>query len=379
MIPLVQERKFLKKSKNSDYTKSELEIAVEKVSDKAVLLDTFADNLVEKVDNKIQQVEETVSDLTEKVDLAISEIKNIEILQGEKGEDGESPDVNQIVDTVLSKIPKAKIDEDILVAKVLKAIPKSSPSLKIIQESIDQDKLIEDIVPKLKLKIENIDGLDKSLKALDRRYVHGGGDTVAAGTGVNITTNSRGDKVINAIGGAGAVDSVNGQTGAVVLGTGDISDSLNKRYVTDADLTTISNTSNTNTGDNAVNSLYSGLGASKQDTLQSGTNIKTVNGSSLLGSGDVTITGGASIYSAEIDFGSTPVKSKRITVTDALITTLSKIMVTPNGTPATGRVGNDWEWDTILFSAVAGSGNFLLTGTASGRIKGKRNIYYTYS
>ena len=34
---------------------------------------------------------------------------------------------------------------------------------------------------------------------------------------------------------------------------------------------------------------------SKQDTLVSGTNIKTVNGSSLLGSGDLTITGGSSI------------------------------------------------------------------------------------
>lgn len=30
----------------------------------------------------------------------------------------------------------------------------------------------------------------------------------------------------------------------------------------------------------------------KQDTLVSGTNIKTVNGNSLLGSGDITISGG---------------------------------------------------------------------------------------
>jgi hypothetical protein len=32
--------------------------------------------------------------------------------------------------------------------------------------------------------------------------------------------------------------------------------------------------------------------ATKQDTLVSGTNIKTVNGNSLLGSGDLTISGG---------------------------------------------------------------------------------------
>lgn len=71
--------------------------------------------------------------------------------------------------------------------------------------------------------------------------------------------------------------------------TADIADSTNKRYVTDAQLTVIGNTSGTNTGDNAVNSLYSGLATSKQDTLVSGTNIKTINSTSLLGSGDVAV------------------------------------------------------------------------------------------
>jgi hypothetical protein len=52
-----------------------------------------------------------------------------------------------------------------------------------------------------------------------------------------------------------------------------------------------SNLSGTNTGDNATNTQYSGLAASKQDTLVSATNIKTVNGSTLLGSGDLSIGG----------------------------------------------------------------------------------------
>jgi hypothetical protein len=73
--------------------------------------------------------------------------------------------------------------------------------------------------------------------------------------------------------------------------TADIADSLNKRYVTDANLTTIGNQSGTNTGDNATNTQYSGLAASKQDTLVSATNIKTINGSSVLGAGDLTVTG----------------------------------------------------------------------------------------
>ncbi|MBP9765956.1 MAG: hypothetical protein KBD12_01835, partial [Candidatus Pacebacteria bacterium] len=50
------------------------------------------------------------------------------------------------------------------------------------------------------------------------------------------------------------------------------------------------NLSGTNTGDNAINTLYSGLAASKQDLLTSGTNIKTINGNSILGSGDLALS-----------------------------------------------------------------------------------------
>ena len=45
--------------------------------------------------------------------------------------------------------------------------------------------------------------------------------------------------------------------------TADITESLNKRYVTDAQQTVITNTSGTNTGDNATNTQYSGLATSK--------------------------------------------------------------------------------------------------------------------
>jgi hypothetical protein len=71
--------------------------------------------------------------------------------------------------------------------------------------------------------------------------------------------------------------------------TADIADSTDKRYVTDAQLTVIGNTSGTNSGDNATNSQYSGLATSKQDALVSGTNIKTINSTSLLGSGNVAV------------------------------------------------------------------------------------------
>lgn len=92
------------------------------------------------------------------------------------------------------------------------------------------------------------------------------------------------------------------------------------------------------------------------------------------GSGSFTIT------EVEIDFGSIPMYSKRFTITDASINSSSKIMVTPSGSIATGRIGNDWEWDAINFSALSGTGNFLLTAkTSIGRVKGKRKIYYSFA
>ena len=56
-------------------------------------------------------------------------------------------------------------------------------------------------------------------------------------------------------------------------------------YVTDAEKVVIGNTSGTNTGDQDI--------SGKQATLVSGTNIKTINGDSILGSGDLVVTGEA--------------------------------------------------------------------------------------
>jgi hypothetical protein len=53
--------------------------------------------------------------------------------------------------------------------------------------------------------------------------------------------------------------------------TANITDSSNKRFITDAQQTVLGNTSGTNTGDNAVNSLYSGLASSKENTITAGT------------------------------------------------------------------------------------------------------------
>jgi len=70
-------------------------------------------------------------------------------------------------------------------------------------------------------------------------------------------------------------------------------------YVTDAEKVILSNTSWTNSWDNATNSQYSWLATSKQDVLVSWTNIKTINWTSILWSWDIVISWWSSLtYSA---------------------------------------------------------------------------------
>lgn len=64
----------------------------------------------------------------------------------------------------------------------------------------------------------------------------------------------------------GGVLSVNGFTGAVVLTTANVADSADKRYVTDAEKTKLTNTSGTNTGDETTGTIKTKLGASTTST-----------------------------------------------------------------------------------------------------------------
>lgn len=91
-------------------------------------------------------------------------------------------------------------------------------------------------------------------------------------------------------------------------------------------------------------------------------------------------SGTFSVLETEIDFGSSPVSEKLFTITNASITPSSLIMITPSGNQATGRVGNDYSWETFSFSATPGSGNFQLWANCSnGAVVGRRKILYTFS
>jgi hypothetical protein len=88
----------------------------------------------------------------------------------------------------------------------------------------------------------------------------------------------------------------------VVLNTSDIADSANKRYVLDADITKLSTQSGTNTGDETTASI------------QSKRPLKTVNGNSIEGSGNIVISGGGSSKPAL-----TLVKANATTITETVI------------------------------------------------------------
>ena len=159
---------------------------------------------------------------------------------------------------------------------------------------------------------------------------------------------------------AGAVDSVNGKTGAVVLNDEDIktsfswadtvSDALDDLNRTKADIvsptftgtpkapTASSTTSNTQI---ATTAFVKSVTNDKQDKLVSGTNIKTVNGNSLLGSGNITISGGSTPDFQILEF-EVPI-NVALTSQEATIETLENI--TEDGYLELGIVGTSFTSD----------------------------------
>lgn len=104
---------------------------------------------------------------------------------------------------------------------------------------------------------------------------------------------------------AGAVSSVNGQTGEVVI----TADSLNVYNKTEIDTT--------------LNG--------KQDSLVSGTNIKTINGNSVLGEGNIEISGGT-VDTTMSDTSENAVQNKVIKAyVDGLVGDINSVLTRING------------------------------------------------
>jgi hypothetical protein len=67
-------------------------------------------------------------------------------------------------------------------------------------------------------------------------------------------------------------------------------------------------------------------------------------------------------------------------VVDALAGVASAILVVPDGRTATNRVGNDYQFDVVIYTAVAYNGGFILSAlVGTGHVRGKRKILYQIS
>jgi len=178
----------------------------------------------------------------------------------------------------------------------------------------------------------------------------GGGVESVTGTAVDNTDPL--NPVINSTG--GAVDSVNGQTGVVVLDTGDIAEVTDKKYVTDAQLVVIGNTSGTNTGDNATNTQYSGLAASKADKGVRITNATTTGSYAVDWSAadvwQLTLTGATTITDSNLPTG-TATKVIELVVKGAFGITLPAYW---EATPASGTYDGS-KWNHFVISCIVGT------------------------
>lgn len=151
-------------------------------------------------------------------------------------------------------------------------------------------------------------------------------------------------------------------------------DSTNKRFVTDSEKVIIGNTSGANTGDNATNTQYSGLAASKQDTLVSGTNIKTINGSTILGSGNLSL-----ITQTEVDFGITPLYEQTFSIANAAAGIGSKIIASVAYDAPTGKDLDEIEMDDFVVkcgNATAGFFDMLIKSVDGSFLADKFKINY---
>ena len=160
---------------------------------------------------------------------------------------------------------------------------------------------------------------------------------------------------IGFISGEGAVSSVNGQTGEVVL----TADSLNVYNKTEIDTALNGKQGKLSAGypltldeQNNLSLAPEGYAtkeelATKQDSLISGHNIKTINGQDVLGQGDIEISGGGTVDSELSETSENPVQNKVITT--AL-----------NGKQDSLVSGTNIK--TINGNSILGEGNIEITG-----------------
>lgn len=148
------------------------------------------------------------------------------VKQGKPGEPGKPAaevDLNEVARRAAALVPKPK-DGDTPVVDLKKIAKSAAKYVKVPEapavEAVDPDTVLQKVVEMLKsgdvkLHVKNLEGFEQTIApirnlAAKNGGIRGGGDTVAAGTNVTITTNGSGQKVINALGANLAVITVTG-------------------------------------------------------------------------------------------------------------------------------------------------------------------------
>jgi len=243
------------------------------------------------MDSKVAEFEQTAISL-------IEDIHNIPQIQGLPGKDA---DASAIVKEVLEKIPAPeKLDEDKLVKKVLKAIPESKASLKVIRETlnIEPAELAKSImalpIETFSLKQSQVQGLEQALRLIQINgkggYVHGGGfNNIYSGgtlvsnglTGLNFTGSGVASVTKNATTGIITVD-ISGGGGGIseVFGT------VNRITVTNGTTTPTVDIASTYVGQTSITTLGTiGTGTWNATTIgvsKGGTGLTSISALSIL-------------------------------------------------------------------------------------------------
>lgn len=115
---------------------------------------------------------------------------------------------------------------------------------------------------------------------------------------------------------------------------------------------------NTSDADKPISTATQTALDAKQATLVSATNIKTINGSTVLGSGDLVVSGSTNIKQTEIDFGTTPVSEASFIITDADVSAGSQLIGSIAYEAPTGKDLDELEMDALDVKLSPGVGQF---------------------
>ena len=376
-----------------------------------------ANSRVKKVEDFLLNPEKvlftSIEELQEAVDNLVASLSGVDIskLEAIKGEDGKTPvrgtdyltdeDLQSLQDFILDNLPVENVDYPniAVVEEYIKAKVQEIPRVKGDKGESGKDGKdgkdgspdgASDILKKIRslkekgLSIKDIQGLPKEVNSL-KRLTDEFDELRELVMKIPVYAGSGGGSTSG--GGGGNVDSVNGQVGIVVLDIDDVAPTqtgnAGKVLKTDGTNATWQNES---AGSAAWGSITGTLSSQtdldtaltgKQATLVSGTNIKTINGASVLGSGDIDtspLTTKGDIHAFSTVDARLPVGTNgQVLVADSSEATGLKWAtpagggdVTKVGTPANNQMAV-WTGDGTL----EGTSDFTYDGTNLNLITGK--------